>query len=397
MISAEKAKALILKNTKPLPSSEIKVIDSLGCVLSENIISPVNIPLFNQSAMDGYAIVFNDFIKNRKIKIIGEVAAGKVFNKKIKPGQAVRIFTGAAVPAGADAVVMQEKVNREGEYITINDTALKSGSNIRKAGSDIKKGKIALKRGTTITAGGIGYMAAMGLTKVSVVSKPNISVIVTGSELIKPGKSLKPGQIYESNSFALETALHSLYLESSNNFSVPDDEAIVTACIKKSIVDSDIVLITGGISVGDYDFAGKALKKLQVKNIFYKIKQKPGKPLFFGKKGKTFIFGLPGNPAAVLTCFYEYVFPAIRIMHGYRDVFLKKTFLPVAKAYSKKKGLSFFLKGKISDGKVTPLEGQESFVLSSFALADCLIYLPEEKENVSEGELAEVHLLPGLY
>lgn len=396
MISVEKAKKLILKNANSLLISDVDIIDSLGSILQENIISPINLPPFNQSAMDGYAILFSDYINKRKIKIEGEIPAGKSFRKKLISGQAVRIFTGAPVPVGSDTVIMQEKIKTENGYLIIDDPFLKKGANIRKTGSQIKKGSVALQKKTIITPGGIGYIAAMGITRVKVIPKPRITVIVTGSELKKPGNKLNNGQIYESNSFAIKAVLNSIGLMANNVFSIKDDEKEVFQTIKRAMHNSDIVLITGGISVGDYDFTGKSLLNLGVENIFYKIKQKPGKPLFFGKNESTLVFGLPGNPAAVLSCFYEYVFPAIRLMQGFKNTFLAKIQLPIATDYSKKKGLSLFLKGKTSKNTVIPLEGQESFILSSFAIADCLIYLPEESENIKTGELVEVHLLPGL-
>lgn len=396
MISVEKAKKLIQKNSNILVSSEINITDSLGSILQENVISPVNLPPFDQSAMDGYAIQYSDYIQKRKIKIEGEIPAGKSFNKKFYSGQAIRIFTGAPVPPKADTVIMQEKVSEENGYLIINDPFLKKGANIRKTGSQIKKGAIALQKKTVITPGGIGYLAAMGITKVNIIHKPIITVIVTGSELKKPGDKLTNGQIYESNSFAIEAVLKSIGLKAKNVISIEDNEKVVFRTIKKAIAESDMVLITGGISVGDYDFTGKSLHNLGVENIFYKIKQKPGKPLFFGKSENTLIFGLPGNPAAVLSCFYEYVYPALKLIQGFKNTFLPIVQLPIANNYAKKKGLSFFLKGKTSNNFVIPLEGQESFILSSFALADCLIYLPEESENIKKGELVEVHKLPGL-
>jgi len=396
MISVEKAKKLILKNANSLLISDVDIIDSLGSIIQENIISPINLPPFNQSAMDGYAILFSDYINKRKIKIEGEIPAGKSFRKKLISGQAVRIFTGAPVPIGSDTVIMQEKTKTENGFLIVDDPFLKKGANIRKTGSQIKKGAVALQKNTIITPGGIGYIAAMGITSVKIMPKPRITVIVTGSELKKPGNKLNDGQIYESNSFAIVAVLNSIGLKANNVFSIKDNEKEVFQTIKMAMNNSDLVLITGGISVGDYDFTGKSLLNLGVENIFYKIKQKPGKPLFFGKNKNTLVFGLPGNPAAVLSCFYEYVFPAIKLMQGFKNTFLTKIHLPIATDYSKKKGLSLFLKGKISKNSVIPLEGQESFILSSFAIADCLIYLPEESESIKTGELVEVHLLPGI-
>ena len=401
MISVPKAKKLLLRNVNILPVSDISVIDSLGSILQKDIVSPVNLPPFDQSAMDGYALLFSDYIKKNKIKIVGEIPAGKYFKQKLIAGQAVRIFTGAPVPNGADTVIMQEKISLVNDCLIINDPFLKEGANIRKAGSQIKKGSVALQKKTIITPGCIGYISAMGITRVKVISKPLITVIVTGSELKKPGEALDNGQIFESNSYTIEAALKSINLEAFRICEVvKDKEQAVFRSIKSALENSDIILITGGISVGDYDFTGKSLARLGVQNVFYEIKQRPGKPLYFGKSKEKLIFGLPGNPAAVLSCFYEYVYPAIKLMQGFTLPYLEGLSmikLPLASDYPKKKGFSFFLKGKISKNGVIPLGGQESYILSSFAIADCLIYLPEESENIKTGELVEVHKLPGLY
>lgn len=397
MISVERARELILQKTKVLPKSATDLAGSLGCVTAVNITSPVNLPPFDQSAMDGFALRFSDYESDRRIKVVGEVAAGEHYVHKITQGTAVRIFTGASIPAGTDTVVMQEKVSLENEFLVINDPDLVRGANVRKTGSQIRKGKVALPRGMTITPGGIGYLAAMGIGTVPVISQPRITVIVTGSELKKPGKSLERGKIYESNSFALKAVLGSIGLKAQDIISIPDNYSKTCKVLRKALGNSDLILFTGGVSVGKYDFVGRALHEIGIKNIFYKIKQKPGKPLYFGRNKETVVFGLPGNPAAVLSCFYEYVYPAINIMIGNKDVFLRKIQMPISADYKKKQGLAFFLKGKISGNSVFPLEGQESYILSSFSTADCLIYLPAERENVKAGEMTEVHLLPGLY
>ena len=396
MISVQRALKLIVANTTVLDSEFVDIGDSVGSILSDNILAPISLPPFDQSAMDGYAIQFSDYIFKKKIEVIGEVAAGDLFHGKIISGQAIRIFTGAPIPDGADTVVMQEKIAIEKGNLIIKDFALKRGNNIRKTGSQIKKDKIAFSKGMIITPGGVGYMAGLGISSVNVISKPRITIVVTGSELRRPGEALSKGKIYESNSCALSAALYSMGLKAGNIIFVNDDKIKTFNALKKAVKNSDMVVLTGGVSVGEYDFVGKAISQLRAENIFYKIKQKPGKPLFFAKYNKTLIFGMPGNPAATLSCFYEYVYPAIRIMCGHKDIYLKKVLLPIAEHYSKKKGLSFFLKAKILDNTVIPLEGQESYILSSFALADSLIYLPEESESIKKGEIVEVHKLPCL-
>lgn len=400
MLSVEKAKQAVVENINLLSVENILIDNAYGQILAEDIYSPIALPPFNQSAMDGYAFIFNDYKSNLPIKIIAEVAAGDFFKETLKSGEAIRIFTGAPVPMGADCVVMQEKVMVKKDQLQVLDTGLKQHANIRLKGSQIEKAALALQKGTMITPGTIGFIAGMGITNISVIRKPKISLVVTGSELQKPGYLLNDGQIFESNSYTIISAIKSIGLSTESVLFVSDNEHEVNYSIEKSIGPCDVLLLSGGISVGDYDFVERALKKLEVETVFYKVKQKPGKPLFFGKYKSTIIFALPGNPAAVLTCFYEYVYPALKLMQGFTHSCLNEFSqfqLPITANYNKKSGISFFLKGKISGNKVIPLDGQESYILSSFAIADCLIYLPEESENIKSGELVEVHKLPGMF
>lgn len=394
MISVEEAKELILKNSVQLPEIDKNISEALHCVLAQDVFSPINYPPFDQSAMDGFAIKYSDFQKSISLEIAGESAAGIPFSGEMKSGNAVRIFTGAKLPAGTDSVVVQEKVSVENGKLIIKENSIEVGSNIRSIGSQIKKGEIVLKKGHTVNPGTIGLLASLGITKVKVTSSPRVSLFVTGNELIKPGNPLNDGQVYESNSYCILAALESIHIGSVKIISVGDDEKQIKEKIKSAMDDSDLVLATGGISVGKYDFVGKAFHELGVKNIFYKVSQKPGKPLFFGKLNSCLIFGLPGNPAASLSCFYEYVFPAIKIMQGSQSIFLQKQMFLLSNGTSKKEGLALFLKGKIVNEKVEILSGQESSNISSFSDANCLIYLPAQKGSVSAGELVEVHILP---
>lgn len=393
MISVEEAKNLIVKSTKQLNPIRLDSSKSLNYVLAEDIISPIYYPPFSQSAMDGFAILYSDIQERKEIEIMGEAPAGIPFKEEMTSGQTIRIFTGGMIPDGADTVIIQERVSIENGKIVSTDNLLSKGANIRKKGSQIEKGDIILKKGMTLNAGAIGYLTGMGISSIEVFPKPKVSIIVTGNELQKPGMLLKDGQIYESNSFALNAALQSIDITPKSILAIEDDEEITKRTLATAIENSDVVLVSGGISVGKYDFVGKCLQELKVENIFYKIAQKPGKPIFFGKKEDCLIFGLPGNPTATLNCFYEYVFPTLRTMQGFSDVFLKAINLPISSDFSKKR-LSLFLRGKISDGKVNLLMAQESNSISSFAFADCIIYLPAEKSEVKTRETVEVHLLP---
>lgn len=393
MISVEEAKKLILGAAKSLSPIKLEISEALNQVLAETVFSPIDYPPFDQSAMDGFAVLHSDISEQKAIDIIGEAPAGNPFKGKISKGQSVQIFTGAKIPEGADTVIIQERVSIEDGKIIPDGSPLLKGANIREKGSQIKTGDVALQNGTVLNPGAIGYLAGLGIPSISVFPKPKVSIIVTGNELQKPGTQLEDGHIFESNSFALKAALESIGIVSPRVSNIDDDEDVTRKSLAFAIENSDVVLVSGGISVGKYDFVGKSLEKLEVENVFYKIAQKPGKPMFFGIKNDCLVFGLPGNPASALSCFYEYVLPALKIMQGFTEVFPKVKILPITSNYAKKEGLSLFLKGRIHEEKVQVLDGQESSNIGSFALADCLIYLPADKGKVESGDLVEVHLI----
>lgn len=395
MISVSEAIKIVHSNSVTLDVEIVAVRSSFGQVLSADVISPLDLPPFHQSAMDGYALHLSDVQSKNQLRIIGESAAGSVFHGTINAGECVRIFTGARLPEGADCIVVKENSTEEGELLCINENSTEHWQNIRSCGSQVKKGEVAIHSGTLINAATAGYLSALGIVNAQVYRKPRVTIIVTGSELVAPGETLGEGQIYESNSAMLEAALRSVHIPSCNVLYLKDDKTIIAETVRQSIKDNDLILLTGGISVGKYDFVGEILREEGVDEHFYKIAQKPGKPLFFGSIGNTVIFGLPGNPAAALCCFYEYVYPGILKMIGHTSrIGLSRQKMILGEAWKKKAGLANFLKGKISNGKVFPLDAQESFMLSSFATADCLIFIPAEIDVAHAGDEVEVHLLP---
>ena len=396
MIPVEEAKSILIKNGIELTETHsVKAVDALGYRLAEDIHAQFDLPPFNQSNVDGYAVRFSSN-ENNAWKIIAEIKAGDNTTVELKEGEAIRIFTGAMVPQGADSVIMQEKVIRNENVIQCSETVLKKGEHIRNAGSQIKKGQLALSKGITISPAVIGFICALGLSEIKIFKKPNIALIVTGNELQTAGCHLEPGKVYESNSAIIQSALSGMGLTIDKLFFAKDDKRILAETVGQALQGADLLLISGGISVGDYDFVTEVLNGNNTTTLFYKIAQKPGKPLFFGKNKQTFIFGLPGNPASVLTCFYEYVYPLLRKMLGRENLFLKTLQVPILTDFPKKKGLAHFLKAKIESKGVQPLEGQESFKLKSFADANAFLYLPMEKKDVKTGELVEVHILPEL-
>ena len=387
MITVEKALEILKSETAPLAGEWRSLGESNGHVLAESILSPIDMPSFDQSAMDGYAI---NTVEGRKIyNVISEVAAGSGEEPVLNFGEAVRIFTGAMVPASANVVVQQEWVVRAGNEIRI-EREIQLGQHIRRQGEQIKTGELALQAGAILNPAAIGFLAGLGITEVNVLKRPKIGLITTGNELVEPGNELKRGQIYESNSAMLCAAFETYYFKNYTISKVEDDYDVTKKRIETELDNSDFVILTGGISVGDYDFVGKALQEIGTQELFYKINQKPGKPLYFGRIGNKMVAALPGNPAAALTCFYRYVLPVLNQMAGKGFFGLEEFDLPLAASYFKKGERAEFLKAAIKNGTVSILGSQSSAMLNSYAQANALIYIPAEKGQINKDECVKV-------
>lgn len=391
MISISEAISIVSSNSAALHTSSIKTVEKAGgYTLFKDISAPINMPPFRQSAMDGYALNLHDSLS---YTLIGEVKAGDAQQFELKPGEAVRIFTGAPVPDTANTIVMQEKVIKQDATITIT-APIALDQNIRPMGEQVRKGAVALQKDTKLTPAAIGYLLSLGVTKVSVYKKPNIALVTTGNELVPPGQDLPFGKIYESNSKMLLSALYNLKFYDVTLYKVKDDYTKTVSTLKEALNANDLVLITGGISVGDYDFVGKALKELQVKELFYKVKQKPGKPLFYGKTATTQVFALPGNPAAALSCFYVYVYIALQQFMDRAIIELPRVKAKSLSHFEKRGDRPQFLKGIFKDGMVEILDGQNSSMLQTFALSNVLIVMPAESSKIEVNDTVEVIVLP---
>jgi molybdopterin molybdotransferase len=393
MIPTSEARRHIISNMAPLEAGLISLSEANGLVLSENIFAPLDFPAFPQSSMDGYAFSFEGYRMSGKLKITGKVAAGEGNIPALAAGQAVRIFTGAAIPEGADTVVMQEKCVVSDGSLSFLDASFVKGDHIRSVGSEIMKGELAMEKNMRLTPAAIGFLAGMGITHVAVYPPPSVCIIVTGNELQEPGTPLSPGRVYESNSRTLIAALRQFQVSSISVERVNDDLEETTRVLEKALMGYDMVLLNGGISVGELDFVLKATERCGVDRVFHRVRQKPGKPLYFGMKGEKVVFGLPGNPASVLTCFYEYVTLALSCMFPVRqNIQTIRTHL--ATPVSKKAGLTHFLKGYFDGKTASVLGAQESYRLRSFAHANCLIVLDEDHADYAAGEEVEIRLLP---
>ncbi|RYZ30453.1 MAG: molybdopterin molybdenumtransferase MoeA [Sphingobacteriales bacterium] len=360
--------------------------------LASDIHAAIDIPAFPQSSMDGYAFSFEGWGLNKELTIDGEIAAGDNVSVKVIPQKAVRIFTGAAVPDGADTVVMQEKVRTQDGKLFIEDEKLQVGANIRPRGSEIKAGMLALPKESRLSPAAVGFLAGIGITEVPVIPHPSVTIVVTGNELQAPGQPLGYGQVYESNSFALLAALKNVHIEEVEVVQVRDEPAALTTTLQQALHNSDLVLLTGGVSVGDYDHVPQAALNCGVTQLFHKVAQKPGKPFYFGMWKQKPVFGLPGNPSSVLTCFYLYVVQALEML-SQRSFGLRTLQVPLGQSYQKPAGLTHFLKGEYDGEKATPLPAQESYRMHSFARANCLIEIDESVTFCKEGSVVTVHLL----
>lgn len=377
MITSKEAIQKLFELPVKLQELELPLEEALNYTLSENIHAPISFPPFNQSAMDGFAIKNLD---RNTFEIMGESKAGKSVEMHFEENQAYRVFTGAMVPPGSEAVIRMEDTVVEGNHIQLNNVSIEQGQNIRLQGEQLMKDDLLVKKGTYLSAGVIGYLAMFGLTSVKVTNKPKVTLVVTGDELVQRGEELSLGQIYESNAIMIKSACETEGIECSVIY-VKDDLQQTNNAVQHALEVSDLVLTSGGISVGNYDFVYKSLAENGVQEIFYKVEQKPGKPIYAGKKGNSVVISLPGNPAAALTCFYIYVIPVIRKFQGRIDKELIRVPAKLQSQYYKSNRFTHFLKAHYVNGKVNLLARQSSAMLGDFSEANCIAILEGDQKE----------------
>lgn len=400
-MSVAQARQFIKQFLSPVVETEdLTVMQSLGRVLAADIVSPSNVPNHNNSAMDGFAFKFSDNIKT--LKIIGTAFAGKPFEGNVSAGECVKIMTGAVIPAGADTVMMQEKIAIKSDRITLLDNP-RRGANVRLAGEDLKIGQVVLPKGNKIKPADLGLIASLGVGEVQVYRTLKVAFFSTGDELVSVGNKLEEGQIYDSNRYTLFGMLTRLGVEISDLDNVPDDPKLLEATLLQAAQNSDVVITSGGVSVGEADFM-KALLAKHGQVLFWKINMKPGRPLAYGKIANAHYFGLPGNPVSAMVTFYQFVQPALQALSG--GPFRLMPFFRVECTESIKKatGRMEFQRGILFEGvgadsgtwKVKPLPNQGSGVLSSMSAANCFIVLDETVGNCEAGTMVDVQILEGL-
>ena len=398
-----KAREVIARFLSPVTATErLNIRAALSRVLAEDVVSPLDVPAHDNSAMDGYAVRFADLSREGQVTltVAGTAFAGAPFGGSVEPGTCVRIMTGGVVPAGADTIVMQEHVKAAKDRVTVG-AGHKKGQNLRRAGEDLKVGQVALTRGLALRPAEIGLISSLGIGEVSVYRKLRVAFFSTGDELVSIGTQPGEGQIFDSNRYTLHGMLTRLGCEVLDMGVVRDDPKLLEKAFHDAAAAADVVITSGGVSVGEADFVKDLLGKLG-EVVFWKIAMKPGRPLAYGKIGHAHFFGLPGNPVSVMVTFYQFVRDALLRLSGLDPVPLIPTFkVPCVSGLKKAPGRTEFQRGVLERDahgtwsvRVTGEQG--SGILRSMAEANCFIILPDVQGNVASGTLVEVQVLEGV-
>ena len=373
IISEEEARAKILETIRPLPPRRLSISKALDCFAAEDYFVRLPLPNFDNSAMDGYAVVASSCAPGKRLRVVGEQAAGLDQQLRASAGDAVRIFTGAPMPAGADAIVMQEDVTREGGEIVVN-VDVDPGEFVRRRGCDLGEGQKILARGERIRAATTALLASQGFSDVMVGGEVSAAIISTGDELVKPEAKLQPGQIYESNSVLLQGLLHNCGAAERLMEHCRDDEELLTKALKRAIKHR-VVIVSGGVSVGERDIVKSALQSLGAKIDIWRVAIKPGKPFLFGHIDECDLFGLPGNPVSAFVTFLQFVRPAILKMMSAVKLDLLKVSAKLLVDLTNDSDRVHYIRGKFEDGIFTPVGRQESHALFGLSQSNALLRL----------------------
>jgi len=382
----------------------VHIRQALGRVLSDDVISPVDVPGHDNSAMDGYAVRFADLKPGTETTLmrVGEAFAGRPSTARVGPGQCVRIFTGGVMPEGADSVVMQERAHEDASGVHIAAGALgKAGQNRRFAGEDLKVGQVVFRAGQLVQPAELGMIASLGIGEVGVYRKLRVAFFSTGDELKAIGTPLAAGDVYDSNRYTLYGMLTRLNCDIIDMGVVPDVREELENAFESAASTADVVITSGGVSVGEADFVKELLDKVG-EVLFWKIAMKPGRPLAYGKIGNAHFFGLPGNPVSVMVTFYQFVRDALLILQGQRDVAPLPMFkVPLSAPIRKAPGRTEFQRAILADDgnggwTVRTTGDQGSGILSSMSRANCFIVLSSATGNCAVGDMVDVQLLAGL-
>lgn len=400
MVSVEEASRIILRQVSPLPGEGVALLQAAGRVLFENVRASRNVPPFANSAMDGYAVRWQDVARASTtntvtLSVLEDVPAGYVARRRVTKGNAIRIMTGAPVPRGADAIVRVEYTESIGDRVRISGVD-GQGSHIRGIGEDIQKGRPILKKGKLLTSADIGLLASVGKSRVRVYRRPTVAIISTGDELLEVDDAPRPGKIVNSNSYTLSAAVQEIGAVPHLLGIVRDKRKSLASAFKRAL-HYDVVITSGGVSVGDYDLVKGALLDVGVRMALWRVAQRPGHPFAFGRMGSKPVFGLPGNPVSSAVSFLLYARPALLKMMGYKSYFLPVIHATLEHEIKKTKGLKEFIRCCLreDDGRsfASSTGTQSSGVLHSLSLAQGLIVCKEEETLLPKGSQVPVILL----
>jgi molybdopterin molybdotransferase len=397
MLSVEEALARVLAAFAPLAAEQVSVADALGRVLAADVIARVTQPPVAVSAMDGYAVRAADVQKiPATLQVVGAAPAGGAYGATLKPGEAVRILTGGPVPVGADTIVIQENVEAKGKTITVLEGAA-VGRYVRPAGLDFKSGDVGIEAGRRLGARDVGLAAAMNVPWISVHRRPRIAVLATGNEIVMPGDPLGPNQIVSSNALALMSAIAAWGGEPIN-LGIAQDTRESLQALAAGAKGADLLVTTGGASVGEHDLVQSALSERGLAVDFWKIAMRPGKPLIFGRLGDTPLLGFPGNPVSSMVCAIIFLRPAMDRMLGLEEHAEPPASAKLGRDLGPNDNRQDYLRSRVArarDGELvaTPFEVQDSSMLSRLAQADCLVIRPPRAPAAKAGERVPVILL----
>jgi molybdopterin molybdotransferase len=385
LLSVADALAAVLARVEPLPAEDVELESAAGRVLAEPVSAAVDLPPFPSSSMDGYAVRSGDVPGS--LHIVGTVAAGRPETRAVGPGEAIEISTGGVVPEGADAVVPVELVEVRDGAVAV-DGAVVSGANVRRAGGDVTAGATVLEARTVLTPARLAALAACGVERVRCARRPRVSVVVTGTELRRPGEPLEPGQIYESNGLMVGALCEASGAEVHRRAAAEDTEEATESALREAL-EADVVVTTGGVSVGPHDLVRRVEARLGVEEVFWGVAMRPGKPLAFGMRGATVVFGLPGNPVSSLVGGLLFVRPALLALQGHPSP--EPPFWPgvLAREVQPRAERDDFVRARLDwsdDGAVLdPITGQESHMIVRSTAADAIVHVPRADAPLPAG------------
>jgi molybdopterin molybdotransferase len=392
LIAIDEARRRVLEEVRPLPAETVPLMEALGRVIAEGVASPLDVPPFESSAMDGYAVAAGPA---RELPVAGESRAGHPFQGRLEPGTAVRISTGAEVPAGADAVVPVER-SKQASNGTVELPATTGGENVRHAGEDMRAGDVVLRAGTRLGPAEVAVAASLGRAGLSCARRPRVALVVTGDELAEPGELLGPGRIYSSNTWALAGQARAAGAEPAVGETVPDEAAATRAALERALAEGEVVCVSGGVSVGPHDHVKAALQDLGIEQRFWGVRLKPGKPTWFGVRDGLLVFGLPGNPVSAMVTFQLFVRPALLALQGASpepEEAEAELAHPVARNPRRDQALRVRLEPAPGGWRAALTGGQDSHMLTSMLGADALALIPAGEGELAPGERVQLELL----